>query len=246
MARAGLKKKVSSILEGSGKERPAPAERRGPPSSPVPSPAEHTQQAAVADDRSRPKPAIARSGKPAGVSAAGHVAAVKRILPDMDVSGGKRQRLMRIMAPVLFLALAVLLFRNLKSQSGGAKPQPVPQGTQGSEVLTASIDIDWPIPEPYPDTLRDPMEAAGGWSDSSQSDAKQLNLRGILYSERKPSAIIDSRIVHEGDMVQGVRVVKINKRSVEFEAAGRSWSQQVASLEPPRTGVPKGGGYETP
>jgi hypothetical protein len=52
-------------------------------------------------------------------------------------------------------------------------------------------------------------------------------LTGILYSSRKPSAVVDGIIVHEGDTVDGVKVVKIEKSSVEFEAAGESWTQKV-------------------
>jgi hypothetical protein len=49
----------------------------------------------------------------------------------------------------------------------------------------------------------------------------------ILYSEDKPSAVIGNQIVHEGDIVQGLNVVKIYKNKVEFEKNGRRWTQSV-------------------
>lgn len=60
---------------------------------------------------------------------------------------------------------------------------------------------------------------------------------GILYSEENPSAVIDKDIVHEGDSVHGVKVVKIHQEEVEFEKAGKRWVQKVKE-EPKRELVP--------
>jgi hypothetical protein len=50
---------------------------------------------------------------------------------------------------------------------------------------------------------------------------------GILYSSDKPAALIDGKIVHEGDAIQGVTVVKIHKDRVEFAKKSRKWEQKV-------------------
>jgi tetratricopeptide (TPR) repeat protein/uncharacterized RDD family membrane protein YckC len=50
---------------------------------------------------------------------------------------------------------------------------------------------------------------------------------GILWSEDNPSAIIGTIIVHEGDTISGVKVVKIRKGAVEFEKNGKNWMQGV-------------------
>lgn len=39
---------------------------------------------------------------------------------------------------------------------------------------------------------------------------------GVLYSD-KLTAVIDREIVHEGNMIRGVKVVKIHRDKVEFE-----------------------------
>lgn len=52
---------------------------------------------------------------------------------------------------------------------------------------------------------------------------------GIVYSTDKPSIIIDGNIVHEGQSVQGVKVLKIHKDRVEFDKQGQTWSQVVAA-----------------
>ncbi len=50
---------------------------------------------------------------------------------------------------------------------------------------------------------------------------------GIVYSPEKPSAVVDHKIVHEGDTIQGVAVVKIYKHKVVFEKNGNEWGQAV-------------------
>ncbi len=50
---------------------------------------------------------------------------------------------------------------------------------------------------------------------------------GIVYSEDKPSAIIDRKIVHEGDVIYGATVVKIYRDSVKFSKKGKNWEQKV-------------------
>jgi len=50
---------------------------------------------------------------------------------------------------------------------------------------------------------------------------------GIVYSEDRPSAIIDGRIVYERDTILRVRVVKIHRNRVDFVKGGQQWSQEV-------------------
>jgi hypothetical protein len=55
-------------------------------------------------------------------------------------------------------------------------------------------------------------------------------LTGVLYSADKPSAIVDRKIVHEGDTIHGVTVVKIHKDKAGFEKNGRKWEQKVQQM----------------
>ena len=55
----------------------------------------------------------------------------------------------------------------------------------------------------------------------------KLVVKGIVYSDDDPSAVVGNRIVHEGDEIMGARVVKINRDSVVFEMDGKEWTQQV-------------------
>jgi hypothetical protein len=52
-------------------------------------------------------------------------------------------------------------------------------------------------------------------------------ITGILYSADKPSAVIDGKIVHQGDSISGVTVVEISKDKVAFAKNGKKWQQTV-------------------
>lgn len=58
-----------------------------------------------------------------------------------------------------------------------------------------------------------------------------VSLTGIFYTENNPAAVVDGKIVHEEDVIDGVRVLKIHKHKVEFERSGRRWSQSMPAAE---------------
>lgn len=134
-----------------------------------------------------------------------------------------RQKKVVILAPVLFIILIFVLFRVLSPPSRGIGG---PGGFEPTSMAAGSNDkIDWQIPDPYPTTLRDPMQF--GSVTIAQSETGRLIVRGIVYSEDNPTAVIGDRIVHEGDIVLDATVVRINKDSVEFELNGKKWTQKV-------------------
>jgi hypothetical protein len=50
---------------------------------------------------------------------------------------------------------------------------------------------------------------------------------GIVYSADKPAAVVDRKIVYEGDVIYGVKVVKIYQDSVKFSKKSKNWEQKV-------------------
>ena len=56
---------------------------------------------------------------------------------------------------------------------------------------------------------------------------KQGKVMGIVYAEGNPSAVITSKVVHEGDTIDGVKVIKIHNDKVEFEKNGKKWTQRL-------------------
>ena len=134
-----------------------------------------------------------------------------------------RQKTMVILVPVLFLTMIFVFTRVL---SGPSPKRTRAQSFGPSNAVAASNDeIDWQIPEPYPTTLRDPMQF--GSVTTTQDGTGKLIVKGIVYSESNPSAVIGNQIVHEGEKVLGATVVKINKDGVEFEMNGKKWTQKV-------------------
>jgi len=63
---------------------------------------------------------------------------------------------------------------------------------------------------------------------------ENLDVKGVLYSEDRPAAIIDTRLVHEGEQIAGATVIAIERDGVQFERGGRRWTQTVspASVSP--------------
>lgn len=64
-------------------------------------------------------------------------------------------------------------------------------------------------------------------SSSNTTTPMGERVTGILYSNDRPAAIIGYRIVHEGETIRDVEVVKIHKDKVEFEKDGRRWTQTI-------------------
>jgi hypothetical protein len=59
------------------------------------------------------------------------------------------------------------------------------------------------------------------------AERKLGTVTAILHSETNSCALINQNLVHEGDITNGVKVVKINQYEVEFEKDGQRWSQKV-------------------
>jgi hypothetical protein len=133
-----------------------------------------------------------------------------------------KQKIMVILAPVLFVVLIFLFIRAFSTPSR----RITGPGTSVPVVAVIGTDnkVEWQIPNPYPTTLRDPMQFG---STTSQTGTGGLFVKGIIYSDDNPSAVIGDQIVHQGDKVLDVTVTKINENSVEFEANGKKWMQNV-------------------
>jgi len=135
-----------------------------------------------------------------------------------------RQKMMVVLMPVMLIGMVLAFYKVLGS--GPGKRTQAQTFKPSKAVAAAASTIDWQIPPLYPKTLRDPMQF-GSVSTTTQGDIGKITLKGIVYSEDDPSAIIGTEIVHEGSIVSGATVVKINKDSVEFERNGKRWTQKV-------------------
>lgn len=138
-----------------------------------------------------------------------------------------KQKVMVILIPVLFIALIFLFIRAF----GTPSRKIAGSGTLGGPVKTAAAasdgKLEWKVPEPYPTTLRDPMQFGPARNQEGQVDNLGLIVKGIVHSRNNPCAVVSDQIVHQGDKVLGVVIVKINEDSVEFEVNGNKWTQKV-------------------
>jgi hypothetical protein len=79
----------------------------------------------------------------------------------------------------------------------------------------------------YRTILDDFVELGVSATDGRAKRQVRLKVKGIAYSLDRPSAVVESAIVHQGDRVSGANVVKISRDSIEFEANGETWIQRV-------------------
>jgi hypothetical protein len=153
----------------------------------------------------------------------------KLFTPQPGVSPA-RQKVTVVLVPIMFIGMLLAFYKVL---GGGPGKRIEPRVIRPSNAIAASAGlIDWQIPEVYPATFRDPMQfkvPPPADTNDTQTDNKtqKIDIKGILYSEENPSAIIGTEIVHEGGTVSGATVVKINQDSVEFERDGKRWTQKV-------------------
>lgn len=245
--KSGLHKEITAIFDGvriprpgeapqavSGQSAPAAQQPVPPPQtesaeSSQAEPAAPSQAATKLPPPEPPKPpqiiAKRAAAKKSSIGLAGLLARVKVQLESRLVKGGdSKQKIMLVLMPVLFVALIFMLTKSLKSVSPDA-------GEAGSAAKVAAaaavVEFEWPMPEQYPATLRDPMKI-GSVSTSAATAESGPPVRGIMYSMDRPSAIVGDRIVYEGDILpSGVKVIKINPDSVEFESNEKRWTQKV-------------------
>jgi hypothetical protein len=149
----------------------------------------------------------------------------KLFVPKAGVNAN-RHKTMVILIPALLVIFIFIIVR--------VSNQLLPKVTNAQDLGAANVagsvaisekKINWQIPELYPTTLRDPMQAS--LSAAGQGGGGNLIVKGIVYSEDRPSAVVGTQIVHQGDKISGTTVVKINKNNVEFEMDGKKWTQEV-------------------
>ena len=159
----------------------------------------------------------------------------KRKVKAIKRNGDSRQKVMMIAVPILAITLYVLLKHPVGVPGGATTHEMSPEPP--AAALNANIEIDWRIPPVYDPDLRDPMQLTPP-REKVRNEPIQIEevtprveflVTGILYSQEEPTAIVNTRVVREGQQLSGATVVKIKRDSVEFEMNGRRWRQTVHS-----------------
>jgi len=140
-------------------------------------------------------------------------------------AGTPRQKAMAILAPILFIVLIWVVGRAFNT----APTKTVKAGTFDLKPIPAApVKDKWLAPEKYPADLRDPMQYSLEPSATGRRHGyDKIIVRGIVYSDDRPTAIIGSEIVGVGGEIYGTTVTKINVDSVEFKMNDNIWTQTV-------------------
>ncbi len=143
-----------------------------------------------------------------------------------------KQAKMLVLVAVLAVVFVGILFFVLNS------PTPAPKKAGAANAAAAAVTpspepevpapaaTNWTRPEPWPDETRDPM-TPGPQGRAADGSAYDRLVKGIVYSQTNPSAIVGDRIVSVGDTINGITIVAIEKDAVEFEKDGKRWTQPV-------------------
>jgi hypothetical protein len=153
-----------------------------------------------------------------------------------QAAGNNRQKIMMALIPVLAIALVVAVKNPLKVSPTTPVENTLP--TVATPTTIADVEMAWEIPPLYQPGVRDPMrlpdppvtpipEATDEPEIAPKQTRIELVVSGILYSQDRPAAIVDTQLVHEGQQISGATVKKIEMDGVEFEWNGRTWKQTV-------------------
>jgi hypothetical protein len=254
MKHSGLQKSISSIFDGTEplKQETTPTASQNPVAVAVSKPqpviptASHAAVAAtlqsppssvpgaaspLTKSATRPRPVLKKKTTPHHTFFIGNLwTTIKfKVLGDSKKGADPRQKKALILVVGLVVVLVIVLRFALGSGMSGAKAALKKTGTtEASSSNSQSANIEnWQKPEIYPLSLRDPMKPSSNASTSNGLFEGEVTVRGIVYSSDKPSAIIADQIVSEGDIILGVKILKIGKDFVAFEKDGKRWQQQV-------------------
>ena len=136
-----------------------------------------------------------------------------------------RQKMMAVLIPILFVVLIWVIGRAFNT----TPTRTIEAGTFDLKPISAApIRDKWKVPEEYPADMRDPMQYGSSPSAKEQRTSyDKIIVRGIVYSDDRPTAIIGNEIAGVGDEVYGATIIKINTNSVEFQMNDNIWTQTV-------------------
>lgn len=163
-----------------------------------------------------------------------HQISNKLLAPKPGVSP-TRQKAMVVLVPVLAIVM-IFTFRQVLSTSPRRTQAATDDGTPVVATAKSGHEIDWQIPDPLPAMERDPTKLPEQVAATSNAEPNQavagsatetFNVRDIVYSKDKPSAVVNARIVYVGHKVGSATVVQILRDGVEFERDGKRWVEKI-------------------
>ncbi len=85
--------------------------------------------------------------------------------------------------------------------------------------------------EQWEKELKEDVDRVMRYIKTLSQKPKRGVLSAIAYGEDKSLAMVDEKIVHEGDRIQDVKIMKIHIDRVEFEKNGKVWTQKLGEAQ---------------
>ena len=142
----------------------------------------------------------------------------------------------------LTILISLLALACSKKQDANKPAEPADSNTSSESKIpeqnepNAQCDSNTPPESESPDSQESPL--AGRITEQIEADSNKPELTevkadketpfglitAIAYSDR-PCVLVGAELLYEGDTLRGVKVVKINEGTVEFEKDGERWTQ---------------------
>lgn len=137
----------------------------------------------------------------------------------------------KIIAGIL-VVVVIWGYQNLKPPSDKPAPRkdtaaevqkPAPKVAQAAAPKL--VNVEQKVKEPWGS---DPFRVVKSRKSPGQKEsALKWVLSGILYNSSSPTAIINKKPVKQGDLINGARVVRIDKKTVTLEYNGNRMTVTV-------------------
>ena len=139
----------------------------------------------------------------------------------------KRQKIVYLLF-VVAVIWGVYNFMGDKQTSPADSPKPVTRLEPDQQtVQMAPIDV-----EKYADLEWGGDPFYRGQYIKPQHPEKPVKpiwlLGGILFDNKRPSAVINKKVVRDGDIIDGARVVRIDKETVTLDKGGLQFTLTIA------------------
>jgi hypothetical protein len=176
-------------------------------------------------ERDQNRPPTAPVLKAPAVAAAANAAGPAKVETNRPADGPAQSKPLPIAPPLAAVAApaaALAKTSAVPTVLSNAKPNTVLHATNSPPAVKPAVLAAAPAPAP----------ASNGSPSSAAAPAlarpfPRLKLQGILFSEKRPQAMINDNVCSVGDEVDGARVVKIERRQVVV-----SWDGREKALAP--------------
>jgi hypothetical protein len=246
MRKSGLHKQIASIFDG------APVPKHSAKASLTTKQADAAEESNTTDKsvaRLLPVPKSASAAQPSLLKKISFLGLSKTPQGSNADASQRRQKTMTALVGVLSVVFIGVMSISLGG-IGQTKAAPVPVDEPAAVVVEEKPQFDpqsWAFPNPLPAQMRNPMvipkapeppvvvvEPVPEVQEPVEAEAaaevpveETIEISGIVYSEKKPTVLINGQVVFEGQAVNGATILKISRNAVEFEKDGRQWTRHV-------------------